>query len=440
MGLIDWFRKAPESAATSRSAPHADIGVFVDLDDPRVADWLRLGFGTASGQSVNPERALKNTTMFRAVSLISYSIGMLPLHLINDDTKEKAKDHSLYRVLHREPNTYQTAFDFKTLMQLRALIHGNAYARIFWSKDLRTGRDKVIRLVPMDPRRTTPRQLSSGDIVYRHQPANGVGYDLAARDVFHLRGVSLDGIVGLSLVTQAAEAIGLALAAELAASKLFKNGSLIDGTLEVPKELSAEAYERLKKSWAEQYSGAGNAGGTPILEDGVKHVRAGSTARDAQLIEVRRMQVEEIARVTGVPRPLLMVDETSWGSGIEALGRFFVQYALNPWFEAWQQAIERSLLVGPDKDAFAVKFNAAALLRGSMKDQADFLSKALGSGGARGWMSQVEVRDTLDMPPGKATDTISQGAMGGQGDTPPEEDETIDDNDPARAAARGQRR
>lgn len=429
MGILDWFRRAPESAAASRPAPHADIGVFVDLDDPRVADWLRLGFGTASGQTVNPERALKNTTMFRAVSLISYSIGMLPLHLIDDDSKEKAKDHPLYRVLHREPNTYQTAFDFKTLMQLRALIHGNAYARIYWSKDVRTGRDKVIRLVPMDPRRTTPRQLDNGDLVYRHQPLKDAAYDLTGRDVFHLRGVSLDGIVGLSLVTQAAEAIGLALAAELAASRVFKNGSFVDGTLEVPTELSEEAYERLKTSWAEQYSGAGNAGGTPILESGVKHSRNSSTARDAQLIEIRRMQVEEIARVTGVPRPLLMVDETSWGSGIEALGRFFVQYALNPWFEAWQQAIERALLVGADKDRFSAKFNAAALLRGSMKDQADYLSKALGTGGAPGWMSQIEVRDTLDLPPGEASNEISKGAMGHNGGPPLDEDD-----DEARAA------
>ena len=123
------------------------------------------------------------------------------------------------------------------------------------------------------------------------------------------------------------------------------------------------------------------------------------------------MQVEEIARVTGVPRPLLMVDETSWGSGIQALGQFFVQYALGPWFEAWQQAAERSLLVGAEKEQFSVKFNPGALLRGSTKDQGDFFAKALGAGGQPGWMSTNEVRRLNDMPDIEGGNEISKGSV-----------------------------
>jgi HK97 family phage portal protein len=144
------------------------------------------------------------------------------------------------------------------------------------------------------------------------------------------------------------------------------------------------------------------------------------------MTELRKMQVEEIARVTGVPRPLLMVDETSWGSGIQALGQFFVQYALNPWFEAWQQAAERSLLVGDEKNRFAVKFNPNALLRGSTKDQGDFFAKALGAGGQPGWMSPNEVRRLNDMPE-HADPASNQISKGNQGGSPAPDDDGGDD-------------
>jgi phage portal protein BeeE len=328
-----------------RSAPRADIGdgaVFYSLGDPMVQEFLRDGLTAASGATVNTETALRNPAMFRAVSLISYAIGMLPLHVINEETKEKA-DHPLFRILHREPNNWQTAFDFRSLMQLRALVKGNAYALIIRSRQIRTGRDEIVRLVPLNPDWVTPVQNDDWSVSYRYQPQKGAARTLRPDEVFHLRGLSLDGLNGISLVKQARDAIGLALSAELAA--------------------------------------------------------------------VRKMQVEEIARVTGVPRPLLMVDETSWGSGIQALGQFFVQYALGPWFEAWQQAAERSLLVGAEKDQFSVKFNPGALLRGSTKDQGDFFAKALGAGGQPGWMSPNEVRRLNDMPDIEGGNEISKGSV-----------------------------
>ena len=138
------------------------------------------------------------------------------------------------------------------------------------------------------------------------------------------------------------------------------------------------------------------------------------------------MQVEEIARITGTPRPLLMLDETNWGTGVEALGRFFVQYGLNPWFEAWQQAAERSLLSDDEADRYAVKVNAGALLRGSMKDQADFFAKALGAGGQEPWMTQNEVRDTLDMPRKDGGDVLGKGAMNAAANTAEPEPDDVE--------------
>lgn len=394
-------------------APRADVGdgaVFYSLDDPLVREFLRDGLEAASGATVNTETALRNPAMFRAVSLISYAIGMLPLHVIDDETKEKA-DHPLFRILHREPNNWQTAFDFRSLMQLRALVKGNAYALIVRSRQIRTGRDEIVRLVPLNPDYVQPVQNDDWSVSYRYQPPKGAQRMLRPDEVFHLRGLSLDGISGMSLVKQARDAIGLALSAEMAAGRLFKNGSFIGGALTHPGKLSDPAFERLRASLAEK-EGASNAGKNLILEEGMKWENLANNAKDAQLTELRKMQVEEIARVTGVPRPLLMVDETSWGSGIQALGQFFVQYALNPWFEAWQQAAERSLLASDEKGRLAVKFNPGALLRGSTKDQGDFFSKALGSGGAPGWLSQNEVRALDDRPPVDGGDEVSKGSQG----------------------------
>lgn len=423
-------------ATRSTNSVRADLAGFVGLDDPRALEFLRFGSETATGLTVNVDRAMKNPAMFRAVSLISYAMGMLPVHVINDQTKEKETEHPLYAVLHREPNGFQTAFDFRVLMQLRALVKGNAYALIVRSRDLRGGGERIARLVPLDPDRVTPKLADDWTVTYRYQPPKGGAVVYQSRDIFHLRGMSLDGLNGISLVRQAAEAIALALTAERAAGRLFKNGIMAGSGLKHPGKLSEPAYERLKMS-LEEKEGADNAGKNLILEEGMDFAQYASSAKDAQMTELRKLQVEEIARVTGVPRPLLMVDETSWGSGIEALGGFFVQYALGPWFEAWQQAGERSLLSSNEKGRFAIKFNAGALLRGSMKDQAEFLARALGSGGAPGWMAPNEARDFMDMPRRDGLDEVSKGSA--NANPMPFKDDKEQGNGRAKAATEAER-
>ncbi len=383
-----------------------------DLSDPRVIDYLFYGSQSAAGEPVTVATAMRNPALFRAFMLISNAIGMLPLQLIEEDSKEKAIDHPLYRLLHREPNNWQSAYDFKAYLQMQALATGDGYALIVESTDIRRGGKKISRLIPVDSGSMRPVQNADFSVSYVYTPKKGVQQTLSSSQVFHLRGPSLDGICGLSLIRQARDAIGLALATERASGRMFKNGTFVGVALTHKGKLSDPAFERLKASLAEK-EGPENAGKSLILEEGMDVKAISSSARDSQLIEIRRMQVEEIARVTGVPRPLLMVDETSWGSGIEALGQFFVAYALNPWFEAWQQAIERCLLFGADKDRYAAKFNAAALLRGSLKDQADFLAKALGSGGQAPWMHVDEVRDVMDLPKREDPPNPMMGHNGG---------------------------
>lgn len=395
MGLMNLFRRAPQGEAAQPRAMAGEAVIFSGMDDPRLLEFIRGGIGasTASGLTVTPERAMKNTAVLRSVLLISSSIGMLPLHLQFRDTKEKADEHPLFRILHRRPNSWQTSFEFRQLMQRWALVDGDALARKVMSGN------RIVALQPIRRSKWSVSQTPAGNLVYKIERQDADPLTISSGEVFHLRGpVSDDGFTGLSLVKQAAEAIGLAIQTEQAAARLFRNGMIVGQVLKHPGKLSAEAFERLKASMAER-EGAANAHRPMILEEGMATETGGSTGRDAQALEQRAHQIEEIGRAFGVPRPLLGMDDTSWGSGIDVLGQMFVQYGLNPWFEAWQQAIERDLLTESEAMTYQAKFNPAALLRGSMAAQADFFAKALGSGGHAPWMAQDEVREAMDMPP-----------------------------------------
>jgi HK97 family phage portal protein len=368
-------------------------GSFSGLDDPALLEFIRAGGGTmsAAGISVTTKSAMKNTTVMRCVSLISFSIGMLPLHLRFKGTKKKADQHALFKVLHRKPNPWQTAFEFRSLMEQRKLQHGDAFALI-----IRSG-TRIIALVPLDNSKVRVTQNPDWSLSYEVTGGPQGSRTYAQRDVFHLRyGLSEDGFTGLSLVKMAGEAIGLALQAEVASARMFRNGTMVGGALSHPNKLSPEAYDRLMLSMAAR-EGAENAGKTMVLEEGMEWQPGTGSGRDNEGLGQRKHQIEEIARPFGVPRPLLGVDDTSWGSGIDVLGQMFVRYGLNPVFVSWEQAIERSLLTDAEADIYEAKYNAGALLRGSMKDQADFFKAALGSGGHHPWMHPEEVRELSDL-------------------------------------------
>ena len=390
------------------SAPGNRIGgagpvqsiIAMDFDSPVLREFLGGGRASAAGVAVSERLALKNSAFFRAVKLISASIGMLPMQLhrrLADGTTEKAKDHPLYRVLHKRPNGYQTAFEFKSHMQLCALLDGNAYARVVWG--MKGGRRAVLALVPFKRRSITPVLSDAGELTFKYQPGSGGTQVFAAADVFHFRHpVSLDGLKGISLLDVAVETLGLASAAERALAKMLAKGVIAGGAIEVPEALGDTAYQHLRDSMNEDHSGADNAGSWFILEEGAK-ANPFTNAKDSQSDEMRKRQVEEVARFTDVPRPLLMMDETAWGTGIEQLGLLFITYCLLGWFIAWEQAVERSCFTMAEQDAdeLYVKINEGALLRGSLKDQADFFSKALGNNGA--WLTPNDVREAFDRNP-----------------------------------------
>lgn len=418
----DDYRAAAGYRRSSASKPRVDrtarptVQAFtaMDFDSPVLQEFLRGGRSSSAGVPITEKMALRNSTFFRAVNLIAGSIGMLPTHLMRRsivngrERIEKARDHALYRILHKRPNQYQTAFEFKSYMQTLALLDGNAYALIVRGM-VRGKSNQVIALIPLPRKSVTPHLSDDWKLTFEYRRPKGGTVTLQQADVFHFRHpVTCDGLRGLDLVDIAANAIGIASQAEKAAGKLLSGGVMAGGALETDKTLGAEAIDQLRDSLREDHSGAESAGEWMVLEEGLKAKPFITSAKDAQYDEMRKRQAEEVSRITGVPRPLLMFDETSWGSGIEQLGLFFVTYCLMLWFVSWEQAIERSCLTIEEQDAdeLYVKFNEGALLRGSLKDQAEFFAKALGQ--TNPYRTPNEVRGAFDLNPIDGGDDLPQ--------------------------------
>ncbi|MEH3107140.1 MAG: phage portal protein [Sphingomonas fennica] len=391
------------SPARAASAGRPDLaGPIVaynayDLNDPGLLEMMRgMGGRTGvAGIAVNERMALRNSTFFRAISLISGSMGMLPCHLMRrqaDERIEKARDHPLFNVLHRKPNDFQTASQFKSFMQTAALLDGNAYALIVRS------RGAIRQLIPLPRRKVKPVLSDTFDLSFRYERAKGGPITLKKEDVFHFRApVSLDGLTGVSLLDVAADTLGVSFRALQAVGRLLDRGTMARGALEAPGVLGDVAYARLRASLREDFAGANADEDFLILEEGLKASVLSGSARDNQLAELRKQEAEEVSRFTGAPRPLLMFDETAWGSGIQQLGLFFVTYCLLQWFVIWEEAVWFCLLTPTEQETMYAKFNDGALLRGSLKEQAEFLKAALGPN--VGFLTPNEAREHMDRNP-----------------------------------------
>ncbi|MBP1849685.1 phage portal protein [Rhizobium halophytocola] len=385
---MNWLRAVFGGGTPKAATQSASGGQSYSATDPAFLEAIRRGL--ASGKS--PE-ILRNGAVNRAVRLHCESIGMLPLHLMfADDAKGKATDHPVFKVLHRKPNNWQTPYEFKRLMQVMLLKNGAAYAQIVRS------RDRVYQLQPLAKFRVEPKQNRDWSISYEVTNSNGVKSTLRQSDVLAIRDLDIeDGVSGSSRIDQAHDAIGITSSIKKAVQKLFDNGLHAGGVFESGETKLTTEQRQLAKDQIEERSGAVNAGRWLILEN-MKAKQFELKLGDNQQVENLGFQIQEVGRIFGAPRPLLMMDDTSWGSGIEALGQFFVTYGLAPQFTNWEQAISRDLLTDDERDEYDPKFNERALLRGSMKDQADFFTKALGAGGGMPWMTVPEVRGLSDLP------------------------------------------
>ena len=348
--------------------------------------------GSASGKQVNERTSMQMTAVYSCVRILSEAVASLPLNVYRyTDTggKEKAIDHSLYRLLHDEPNPEMSSFIFRETLMTHLLLWGNAYAQI-----IRNGKGEVIALYPLMPDRMTVDRDSNGRLYYKYRKSNddaptmesGV-VNLAPSDVLHVPGLGFDGLVGYSPIAMAKNAIGLAIAAEEYGSKFYANGAAPSGVLEHPGTLKDPT--RVRDSWNSTFGGSSNSHKVAVLEEGMKYTPISISPNEAQFLETRKFQINEIARIFRVPPHMVGDLEKSSFSNIEQQSLEFVKYTLDPWVIRWEQSIQRSLLSKDEKAVYFVKFNLEGLLRG------DYQSRMNGYaiGRQNGWMSANDIRE-----------------------------------------------
>lgn len=378
------------------------MGFFSRLFGTKVNDSLpgnsymfRLGSLT-SGAMVNQRSAMQISAVYACVRVLAESIAGLPLHVYQcgkNDSREKAVEHPLYFLLHDEPNPEMTSFVFRETLMTHLLLWGNAYAQI-----IRDGRGQVIALYPLMPDRMRVDRDENGQIYYRYQLGADESHldkagtvDLSPKDVLHIPALGLDGLVGYSPIAMARNSIGMAIACEDFGASFFRNGAAPSGVLEHPGVLKNS--EKLRAAWEAQYGGSRNSGRVAVLEEGMKFNPIAIPPEQAQFLETRKFQVDEIARIFHVPPHMIGDLERSIFRNIEQQSLEFVKYTLNPWVCRWEQALTRSLLSPKEKREYSIKFNVDGLLRG------DYQSRMNGYavGRQNGWMSANDIRELEKM-------------------------------------------
>ena len=355
--------------------------------------------GSTSGKKVNERSAMQMTAVYACVRILSESIASLPVHLYqyeSEGNKAKAVKHPLYRILHDEPNPEMTSFVFRETLMTHLLLWGNAYAQI-----IRNGKGEIIGLYPLMPNRMTVDRDSNGQIIYQYQMQDSDAHTgksgsvtLRPSEVLHVPGLGFDGLVGYSPIAMAKNAIGLSIATEEYGAKFFANGATPGGILEFPG--TVKNPESIRESWNKGFSGS-NAHKVAILEEGMKYTPISISPEQAQFLETRKFQIDEIARIFRVPPHMVGDLEKSSFSNIEQQSLEFVKYTLEPWIIRWEQSLNRALLTEKEKPDYFVKFNVDGLLRG------DYQSRMNGYAIARqnGWMSANDIRslEQLDLIP-----------------------------------------
>lgn len=348
---------------------------------------------TTSGKPVNERTAMQMTAVYSCVRILSEAVAGLPLHLYRyteGGGKEKALTHPLYRLLHDEPNPEMTSFNFRETLMGHLLLYGNAYAQI-----IRNARGEVVGLYPLMPNKMTVDRDSAGRLYYLYTRGSddspvdtetGQVY-LPPEQVLHIPGLGYDGIMGYSPLAMAKNAVGLAIATEEYGAKFFANGAAPGGVLEHPGTIKDP--QRVKDSWNAAYQGSGNAHRIAVLEEGMKYQPIGISPEQAQFLETRKFQINEIARIYRVPPHMVGDLEKSSFSNIEQQSLEFVKYTLDPWICRWEQSLKRRLFTEEEKQEYFVKFNVDGLLRG------DYQSRMNGYAVARqnGWMSANDIRE-----------------------------------------------
>lgn len=383
------------------------LGVPISLTDGSFwAAWS--GIESASGEAVTTDSALRLSAVWSCVRLIAETIATLPLNLYEtkpDGTRATAKNHPLYSMLHSQPNADNTAVEFWEVIVASMLLTGNGYAQ-----KLRVG-SAVVGLQLMLPNRMTVTRQSNGTLKYAYREKDGTVTDLYEDDMLHVRGFSLDGMLGLTPIAYAREILGNAQAANKASASVFKNGLRPAGVLQTDQVIAPGQREAVRNSVADNFAGAQNAGKTMVLEGGFKYQAIQMNPEDVQLLETRAFNIEEICRWYRVPPFMVGHSEksTSWGTGLEQQTLGFLTYSLRPWLTRIEQACRRSLLSPVERTKYYAEFSVEGLLRADSAGRATFYSTMT----QNGLMTRDECRVKENLTPmgGNAAVLTVQSAL-----------------------------
>lgn len=400
---------------------------------------------TSTGLRISPDRALQLPVVLACVRVLAESFSVLPLRVyqkVGTERKRLAK-HWLLDLIGRKPNPFQTPFEWREMMQGHLALRGNAYNQIVSDR-----RGNVTALMPLHPDLVKLEFIGSGpfDYRYRYKQRDGTELVLTRGEVWHLRGLSSDGVMGLSPVALARESAALGLAAQEYGARFFQNDAKPGGGwIEYPgKFRDKEARDSFRESWQEAQTGL-NRGKMAVLEFGMKFHELGLTNKDSQFLEARQFQVSDIARIFRVPPHLVGDLSKATFSNIEQQSLDFVIHTMTPWAERWESSVETSLLTEDEAD-IEVEFDFTALLRGDQSARSTYYH----NGVLDGWMTRNEARQREGMEPIDGLDEPlrplnmveeSEAAQqpdqmpGNDDDTPAAPDEPSDDGASARLQA-----
>jgi len=356
---------------------------FHSRDKPqnRLGNSLGFLFGsTPAGKVVNERTAMQTSAVYACVRILSEAIAGLPLHVYRykpDGGKERVPDHPLYYLLHDAVNEEMTSFVFRETLMSHLLLWGNAFAQI-----IRNGRGQVIGLYPLLPDRMQVDRAPTGELVYTYyrdpDERGKTGVITLRRDqVLHVPGLGYDGLIGYSPIAMVRNSIGMSLAVEDFGAAFFANGANPGGLLEHPGVVKDP--ERLRQSWQAQFSGAG-AHRIAVLEDGLQFKQMSIAPDQAQFLETRKFQINDIARIFRVPPSMIGDLDRATYSNVEQMSLDFVKFTLNPWVCRWENSLQQCLLLPSERQELFIKLNLDGLLRGAYKERMDGYSIGIRNG------------------------------------------------------------
>lgn len=349
---------------------------------------------TKAGAAVNTTTALQVSTMFACARVIADGLSQVPfkVHRVTGKNREEAVDHPAYWLLAKQPNEWQSSFEFREQIALHLVFNGNAFVFVNRARD-----GRLLELLPYEPGCVTVKRATDMGLTYTVRLVEGKTIEIPAANMWHLRGPSWNGWMGLDAVRVAREALGLALATEEHAARMFSNGARPGGILSTEMALKDDQIVKLRDAWQQTMGGGANAYRTAILAGGLKWISMAQENDKAQFLETRRLQIEEICRFVRVmPIMIGAGEKTTTYASVEQMLIAHVTHTLMPWFKRVEDSADINLLgMQAVKDGYYTKFTAAALMRGSARDRGEFYRTLYGIGS----INPNEIRALEDLNP-----------------------------------------